>query len=133
MDEDPTTETKNNHNILTEWSLFWNSLKNDKAEIDEDFDTSTMDPLTLTQIKEMTRSLSQDRRRLNQKIEALNKEIEFNSGKLEALWTAGISDEATTKKINELSDYGQKLSDELIKLDEKLKSARQLEEEVKSS
>lgn len=127
MDDDPTIEFKSN--ILTEWSLFWDSLKKERPEIEEDFDSALLETLNLSQIKDMTRSLSQGRKKLNQKIESLNKEIELNSAKLDSLRLVGASDEDTLNRINELTDHGQKLSLELMKLDDKLKLARQFEQD----
>lgn len=128
MDDDPTIEIKSN--ILTEWSLFWDSLRKERPEIEEDFDTNLLETLNLSQIKDMTRSLSQGRKQLNQKIESLNKEIELNSAKLESLRLVGASDEETLLRINELTDHGQKLSLELMRLDQKLKLAREFELEM---
>ncbi|MNL75896.1 hypothetical protein D3C87_2017750 [compost metagenome] len=86
--------------------------------------------MTVAQVREITKSLSEGRKKLNQKLEILNKEIDLNTAKLESLSLVGGDKDATLKRINELSDIGQNLTDALMKLDDKLRLAREQEDEV---
>lgn len=118
-------------NLKNEWALFWESIAGEGQEEDA-FETGKLEILSLDQLHEITRALSQDRKRLNQKLESLNKELELNSAKLESIRHIGGEDEETLKRINELSDIGQVLSDQLNKLDEKIKWTRVRQEEFLS-
>jgi len=115
-------------NIKDEWALFWESISGEGHSADA-FETGKLEVLDLNQLHEITRALSQDRKRLNQKLESLNKELELNSAKLETIRLVGGKDDETLKRINELSDVGQVLSDQLTKLDEKIKWTRHRQEE----
>lgn len=118
-------------NLKDEWALFWESLTAETPEKDL-FESGRVEVLTLDHLHEITRNLSQDRKRLNQKLESLNKELELNSAKLESIRHIGGEDEETLKRINELSDVGQVLSDQLNRLDEKIKWTRSRQEELLS-
>ncbi len=121
------------NNLKNEWSLFWDSLSGDfiEGESEDPFKTGKIQVLSLEQIREITKALSKNRRQVNQKIESLSKEIELNSVKLETIRLASGHDDDVVSRINELSDQGQLLSQELAKIDERLKLIRQSEEEVK--
>ncbi len=119
-----------------EWNLLWESLAGDKdesASVDSDdaFETGKLKILSIDQINEITKNLSEDRKKLNQKIEKLQKEIELNSAKLESLRLVGSPDQSTLKRIVELTDLGQSLAEQLEKIDQKIRSARQLEDGLK--
>jgi hypothetical protein len=115
-------------NIKDEWALFWESIAGE-GQSEDAFETGKLEILDLNQLHEITKALSQDRKRLNQKLESLNKELELNSAKLETIRLVGGKDDETLKRINELSDVGQVLSDQLNKLDEKIKWTRHRQEE----
>jgi len=122
-------------NLKSEWALFWDSIagEDEEGENEKDaFETGKIEILNLEHLQEITKALSQDRKRLNQKLESLNKEIELNSAKLESIRHTGGDEEETLKRINELSDIGQILSDQLSKLDEKIKWTRVRQEEFLS-
>lgn len=135
---DDGSRTRNNppknlvNNLKNEWSLFWDSLSSDFIDVEEDpFKTGRIQVLSQEQIRDISQALSKSRRLVNQKIEALNKEIELNSAKLESLRLVGGSEEETLKRIHELSDQGQALSQELAKIDERLKLIRETEDLLK--
>ena len=123
------------NNLKNEWSLFWNSLSGDFIESDSEdpFKTGKIQVLTLEQIRDITKALSKNRRLVNQKIESLNKEIELNSVKLETVRLIGAQDDEIVHRINNLSDEGQILSQELSKIDERLKIIHHTEEEVRKN
>ena len=109
--------------LKNEWSLFWESITGDNVPADA-FETGKLEVLTPAQLQEITRSLSQDRKRIHQKIETLNKELDLNAIKLESLRLVGGPEDDTLRRIVELNDIGQFLSDQLQKLDEKIKATR---------
>ncbi len=119
-------------NLKNEWALFWESIAGEDQE-DSAFETGKLQVLSLDQLHEIIKALSHDRRRLNQKLESLNKELELNGAKLESIRLVGGQDGETLKRINELSDIGQVLSEQLSKLDEKIKWTRLRQEEFLAS
>lgn len=140
MGDDSSRADKSLVNSLkNEWSLFWESISGEEDEEqngekldgrEDPFVTGKLSILTLAQIRAMTKALSQDRKRLHQKLESLHKELELNTAKLESLRLVGGQDEETIQRINELNDIGQTISDELAKLDSRLKLARDKEIEI---
>ena len=121
------------NNLKNEWSLFWNSLSGDfvESETEDPFKTGKIQVLSLEQIRDITKALSKNRRLVNQKIESLNKEIELNSIKLETVRLVGTQDDEIVHRINDLSDQGHVLSQELSKIDERLKIIHHTEEQVR--
>lgn len=120
--------------LKNEWSLLWESIAGEEegpGEAEDSFDNSPVRVLSLEDVRRMTRDLSHGRRQLNQRLESLNKELELNTAKLESLRLVGGEDEDTIRKINDLSEQGQKVSHELSQLDEKLKIARSHEDKIR--
>lgn len=125
--------------LKTEWALFWETILGDNET--EEIQTDSKDPfvngrletLSLEQIKAITRALSSDRKKVNQRLEAISKELEMNTAKLESLKLVGGDIEDPMERINVLSDQGQTLSEQLIKINDRLKLARQHEDVLKKS
>lgn len=129
MGDDGSSSRSIVRNLKNEWALFWESIAGEGQE-DDAFETGKLEVLSLDQLHEITKALSQDRKRLNQKLESLHKELELNSAKLESIRLVGGQDEDTLNRITELSDIGQVLSEQLNKLDEKIKWTRHRQEEL---
>lgn len=129
--------------LKTEWNLFWETILGDETDEDggeepqaktkDPFVTGKLETLNLDQIKAITKALSSDRRKLNQRMETLNREIEENSQRLESLKLVGGEPEETVQKITELNDLGQTLSEQLNRINERLKLARQREDIIKKA
>ena len=122
--------------LKLEWSLFWETLTGEDVVIEDadnkdPFLSGKLDILNLEQIKVMTKALSTDRKKLNQKLESLNKELDMNSIKLESLRLVGGDTQETVERINELSDLGQALGDQLDKINDRLRMTREREVRLK--
>lgn len=132
MENEPSGNTKST--LLDEWYLFWESLKKGNSHLETGFGVRPLDVMSPQQIKELIRVLSQDRRRLNQKIEEVHKDIESITENMETSASLSmnqqIEEPTMLLKMNELNDQGQKLSHELAALDERLSLARSLEREL---
>ena len=102
-----------------------------KKSTKDPFVTGKLETLSLEQIKAITKALSDDRKVLNQRLEALNIQMEESTEKLESLRLVGGEPDETLQTINQLTDLGQSLSEQLNKIDERLKLARAREDEVK--
>jgi hypothetical protein len=134
--------------LKTEWNLFWETILGEehdptvpdggadqaqKAATKDPFVTGKLETLSLEQIKAITKALSSDRRKLNQRIETVNREIEESSQRIESLKLVGGEPEDTVFRINELNDLGQTLSEQLNRINERLKLARSREDIIKKS
>jgi hypothetical protein len=118
--------------LKNEWNLFWESLVGENQEKETEI-LPAPTPLTLEQVKALTKALSADRKRLNLKLEEIRRQIEENSARLETLKVVGGSEEETFHLLSELSDQGQKVSEQLHKVDERFKIARAREDEIKKA
>lgn len=108
--------------LKLEWNLFWLSL----TESTENTETK-LESLTQSQLNNLKRVLSNDKKLLNQKLESLKKEIDLNLAKLEALKLVGGATDETIRNLDSLHDLGEKISAEINKIDEKLKVTRHIE------
>lgn len=131
--------------LKTEWALFWDTILGDEEsdqegkrseeslESKDPFINGKLETLSLEQIKAITRALSSDRKKLNQKMESVNKELELNVAKLESLKLVGGDFEEPLVRIDELNNQGQKFSEQMSEISERLRLARQREDEIKKS
>ena len=110
--------------LKIEWSLFWEAFQKEDKEI---LPVEKLEVLNLEQARAIAKSLSNDRKLINQKLESLTKEIDLNSAKLEGLRLVGASVEETLHRIEELNDLGQAMATSLGKVDEKLRKLRDRE------
>ena len=119
-------------NIKTEWKLFWSALAGEEVKESEDpFETGRLSILTIEQVKQITRALSQDRKKINQHMEAINREIDENTGRLDSIKLVGGDSTETIEEINKLNDVGIKLNHQLQKINLQLGRFRQREDELK--
>jgi len=120
------------YSLKNEWSLLWQSIAGDhEQEVDLRTMSEDQRNLTLDDLRAMSRELSQDRLRLHRRLESLHKEIELNTAKLDSLRLVGADNEETVRRINELSEQGQRTSQELADLDHKIRMARDHEERIR--
>lgn len=111
-------------NLMTEWNLFWGGIRPEIIETDE-FDRSEVQGLDLNRIKALTKTLSDERKKINRHLESIKKEIDLNTAKLDSLKLVGADTADTTQRIVELNDLGEQLSAQLSKLDQRLNIARE--------
>lgn len=122
--------------LKNEWSLFLEAFQGEETENEtekksqDDFPAEELQVMDMSQIREMTKALLEDRKKLNQKLESLSKEIDLNSAKLESLRLVGGVEDETMVRINELHDLGQSMAQALQKLDKKLRAIREQEDRL---
>lgn len=118
--------------LKKEWSLLLEVFQGEEEseKTANTFNFSNMEALDLDQVREITKGLTEDRKKLNQKLETLSKELDLNSAKLESLRLVGGNEEETFKRIQELNDLGQAMAEAMAKLDKKLREARSKEVEI---
>lgn len=107
-----------------EWNLFWEGLFEDRPDVEIEEETpkkfAKIETLSIEDIKEISKTLSVQRKTLNQKLEHLHREIELNSTKLESLRLVGSDETDTLMRISNLSDQGLKLTQDLNKINHQL-------------
>lgn len=128
----PRVPKKDYQNFLDslkdEWSLFWAAIIGDEAPVAEKtVEELAIKNLSPEQLRQVIRTLSNDRRRIHRRLEAINKEIEENTLRLQTLELVGGEKEDTLKEIERLSDLGLQISSELEKLNIRLKEIRRSE------
>jgi hypothetical protein len=118
--------------LKNEWSLFLEAFQGEDELIqnppDQGLANGKLEVLSLDQIRELAKALSADRKKLNQKMESLSKEIDLNSAKLESIRLVGGEDESVLKRINELNDAGESVAKALEILDKQLRAVRRQED-----
>lgn len=119
--------------LKNEWSLFWDAFQGEQDETKKSDDINSygkLEIMSLDQIRDITKSLVEDRKKLNQNLELVSKEIDLNSAKLDSLRLVGREDADTLKHIHDLHDLGQNLAMALSRLDKKLREIREKENEL---
>lgn len=116
--------------LKNEWALFWEAFQGEDEQGQPDLENGKLEVLSLNQVREITKALIEDRKRINQKLETLSKEIDLNSAKLESLRLVGAEEDNTLARINELNDLGQSMAVALEKLDNQLRAVRDREIEL---
>lgn len=116
--------------LRNEWSMFLEAFQGDENDEKTETLEAVREPLDLDEIRRITKALLEDRKKLNQKMESLSKEIDLNSAKLESLRLVGAEDHETLKRIHELHDLGQGITTALTKLDQRLRSIREQEDQI---
>lgn len=120
--------------LKKEWALLMEAFHGDEeSDSDEAFENSNVEVMSLDKVRELTKALTEDRKKLNQKLETLSKELDLNSAKLESLRLVGGDDSETLNRIHELNDLGQTMAEALAKLDTKLKAVRSKEIEIQET
>jgi hypothetical protein len=125
--------------LKNEWKLFWQTLgEHDivgEHEVagEEDFYAKKVSTLELEQVYQLSKALSQDRKLLNQKLEKLNRDLELHSIKLESSRLLGEEDPRLLQKINDLSDLGEIMIQQLNLIDNNLRIVREQEIHLKES
>lgn len=116
--------------LKNEWNLFWAGFQSDEASLE----MGKKDPeeLSLDQLKALKKSLSDERKKLNQRLETLRKEIDINTAKLDSLKIVGGQTEEILQRLSELNDSGQQISEQLARVDHRLKLARSQETRVRT-
>lgn len=113
--------------LKKEWALFLEVFHGDEekvSEVDEAFQMGNLEILSLEKVREITRNLTEDRKKLNQQLEVLSKELEKNSSKLESISLVGGDVTDTEKRIDELNNLGLSMTEALAKIDGKLRDIR---------
>lgn len=115
--------------LKNEWSLFLQAFQSDENTQDTDKNDpidshQNVDDISFEEVRDLTKTLTEDRKKLNQQLEILAKELEQSSDKLENLRLVGGQEEGTLQKIHDLNDLGLSITEQLAKIDKRLRQIR---------
>lgn len=135
--------------FLDEWNLFWDGVSEEKlgernnqlAHLDFDEnqieaisrnrESGKIETLTIEDVRNIMKNLSDSRKTINQKLEFVQKEIDLNQLKLESIRLVGGNDQDVLKRISDLTTQGVDLATELDGLNRKIEMARKKEESLR--
>lgn len=112
--------------LRTEWSLLVESFIDD-SELEITKKNLKLKGMSLEFVVEQIKDLSGQKKSLFQRIEKLKHEIEQQQAVLENLVLVGSDTREVSNQIDRLQAQGQQLSEEIMRIDEKLKKMRSLE------
>lgn len=114
--------------LRAEWSLLLHSFldeKSDKTDLIERLPIVELSPDKISLIK---KELSSKRKKMNQSIEKIKIKIEQVHSVIENLELVGSDTSGLVKEIDYLSNEGEKISEEVMSLDKKIKKLHELQE-----
>lgn len=112
--------------LRTEWSLLVESFIDD-SELEVTKNKLNLKGLSLEFVIEQIKELSGQKKILFQKIEKIKNEIEQQQAIHENLLLVGSDTQEINFQLDKLQEQGQLISEEIQKIDEKLKKMRALE------
>jgi len=112
--------------LRTEWSLLVESFIDD-SELEVTKNKLNLKGLSLEFVVEQIKELSGQKKILFQKIEKIKNEIEQQQAVHENLLLVGSDTQEINFQLDKLQEQGQLISEEIQKIDEKLKKMRALE------
>lgn len=116
--------------LREEWSLLVHSIIDDTNEPSEKSEKLNLQELSLEQIKSVRSDLSQQKKLLHLKIENIKNRIDLLGSIIENLELVGSDPDQIMIEIQLLNDEGQTISDEIAKLDSKIKKIHELKDKL---
>lgn len=114
--------------LKQEWSLLIHSFLEDDSNKLEIVDKMKSSELSIERIKSLKKELSAQRKKMNQAIEKIKIKIEQVTTVIENLKLVGSDASGLMKEIDFLSNEGEKMSEEVLMLDQKIKRIHELQE-----
>jgi methyl-accepting chemotaxis protein len=114
--------------LKQEWSLLIHSFLEDDSNKLELVDKMKSSELSVERIKSIKKELSAQRKKMNQAIEKIKIKIEQVNTVIENLKLVGSDASGLMKEIDFLSNEGEKISEEVLMLDQKIKRIHELQE-----
>lgn len=114
--------------LKQEWSLLVQSFLEDEANKSEIVDQIRHTNLSNDHIKTLKKELSSKRKKLNQAIEKIKIKLDQVMMVIENLNLVGSDTSSLMKEIDFLNNEGEKISEEIIELDQKINKIHQLQD-----
>lgn len=114
--------------LREEWSLLLHSFLEDNSKESEIINQMKTSALTADQIKLLRKELSSKRKKMNQSIEKIKIKIEQVTSVIENLELVGSDSSGLIKEIDFLNNEGEKISEQVMELDSKIKKLHELQD-----
>lgn len=120
--------------LKNEINMFLESFQSDDERelTPEEQEMELVEGMDSDEVHEAIKALSQERRALNIKLESLQKELDLNTAKLEGMKLAKADYFFVEKRIQDLSDEGASLVQQLDQLDKELRNYRVRDDELQA-
>lgn len=116
--------------LRDEWSLLLHSFLDDESQATDLMARVRSQPMSVEQIKLVRKELSSKRKKMNQSIEKIKIKIEQVSTVIENLELVGSETAGLHQEIDFLSHEGEKISEEVLSLDRKIRKLHDLQEDL---
>ena len=116
--------------LRDEWSLLLHSFLDEASEKQNIIEQMKSSDMSLEQINLVKRDLSSKKKKMNQTIEKIKIKIEQVHNVVENLNLVGSDSTGLLKEIDFLSNEGEKISEEVLNLDKKIKKLRDLQDMI---
>ena len=116
--------------LRDEWSLLLHSFLDEKANQSEVIAKLQSAELSVDQIKVIKKDLSSKLKKMNQSIERIKIKIDQVSAVIENLELVGSATDGLHQEIEFLNNEGEKISEEVILIDSKIKKLHVLQENL---
>lgn len=114
--------------LKQEWSLLIHSFLEDDSNKFKIVDRLKTEDISVERIKAVKKELSAQRKKMNQAIEKIKIKIDQVSTVIENLKLVGSDTTGLLKEIDFLNNEGEKMSEEVLVLDQKIKRIHELQE-----
>ena len=114
--------------LRAEWSLLVHSFLDEKSEKPELIDQLKAAELSIEEIKVIKKELTSKRKKMNQSIEKIKIKIDQVNNVIENLGLVGSDPAGLLKEIDFLSNEGERISEEVMTLDQKIKKLHELQD-----
>lgn len=114
--------------LREEWSLLLHGFLEDESKQSQIINQMKQISLSAEQIKLLKKELSSKRKKMNQSIEKIKIKIDQVSNVIENLELVGSDTAGLVKEIDFLNNEGEKISQEVLSLDTKIKKLHELQE-----
>jgi methyl-accepting chemotaxis protein len=125
--------TKSTKGLRDEWSLLLHSFLDEGSEKQALIERMKASELSLDEIKLIKKELSSKRKKMNQSIEKIKIKIEQVNNVIENLKLVGSDSSGLIREIDFLHNEGEKISEEVMTLDQKIKKLHELQDDLVSA
>jgi hypothetical protein len=116
------------NSLREEWSLLLQSFLEDEASQSDLVHKMRVSQLSADRVKSIKKDLSSKRKKLNQAIEKIKIKLEQVTMVIENLKLVGSDTSGLDKEIDFLIHEGEKIFEEILKLDSKIKKIHDLQD-----
>ena len=114
--------------LRAEWSMLVHSFLEESSPKDGLLNQLRSAELSIDEIRVIKKELSSKRKKMNQSIERIKIKIEQVNGVIENLALVGSDPAGLLKEIDFLNNEGEKISEEVMTLDQKIKKLHDLQD-----